>query len=92
MLSKPFVIDYLIFFIIHKLNIIGANFKQMAVIKIESCIGFHFFSPVYVSFHCSPLYVDPSIREGVKPLLTTNYFPLKIQPTIGVLIYGNKRY
>ena len=60
--------------------------------KIESCIGFHSFSPVYVFFHCSPLYVDLSIREGVKPLQTTNYFPLKIQPTIGVLIYGNKRY
>ena len=55
------------------LNKIGADFKQTYMFKIESCIGFHSFSHVYVSFHCSPLYVDPSIREGVKPLLTLNY-------------------
>ena len=55
------------------LNKIGADFKQTYMFKIESCIGFHSFSHVYVFFYYCPSFVNLSIRRGVKPLPITNY-------------------
>ena len=63
----------LLYILIHKLNIIGADFKQTLMLKIETCIGFHSFYHVYGSFNYHPCYVDHLIGKGVEPSQTTNY-------------------